>query len=238
MKSKLLFATATCLFATGFSLNARAGHRIGWHKLPTSEFAIGLTPQEAEKELPPMPGLNSPQDRADLTTLLQWQKERTSAQCERARGERDALHAEKFFGPKYHVLTAHELKVATPILHQAFLLTAHFVFEAKNDFKRPRPYISHNNVEPCVGKSRSFSYPSGHTTVSRVMALVLSDIDPAHGAQYLERADQVARDRILAGVHYPTDIRAGKKLADLIFAQLSKNARFEQDVEKIKAEWR
>ena len=236
MTNRRLPALAVLLLIIGvpFASIARAKR---WRKLPPSEFKIALTTQEADKELPPMPALNSLQDRADLTTLLQWQKERTPAQCARARSEWNAGHAENFFGPKFHILTKSELKMATPTLHQAFLLTAHYVFAAKNDFKRPRPFVSHVRVEPCVKKSFSFSYPSGHTAVSRVMALVLSDIDPTHRTQYMARADEVALDRILGGVHYPTDIRAGKKLANLIFADLSKNTRFEKDVNKLRTEW-
>lgn len=55
----------------------------------------------------------------------------------------------------------------------------------------------------CVKKSWGYSYPSGHSSFSRVFANVLSDIVPERRAEFFARADEVAQDRVIGGVHFP-----------------------------------
>ena len=43
------------------------------------------------------------------------------------------------------------------------------------------------------------------------------------------RADEAALDRVIGGVHYPTDIEAGKRLGEAIYAELRKNPAFQRD---------
>jgi acid phosphatase (class A) len=81
---------------------------------------------------------------------------------------------------------------------------------------------------------RGFSYPSGHAAYSRLFALILSELQPERKSEFMARADQAALNRVIGGVHYPTDIEAGKKLAEDIFADLRKNPDFRRDLEILK----
>lgn len=52
------------------------------------------------------------------------------------------------------------------------------VSPAKSAFARIRPYMNNPEIKPVVRRSRSGSYPSGHTTRVTAMAIVLGDLLP------------------------------------------------------------
>ena len=62
--------------------------------------------------------------------------------------------------------------------------------------------------------------------------------DYIDGELYWKVARQVEWDRVLAGEHFPSDIRAGKKLGELIYTALLKDKKFLAAVKQVKAaEW-
>jgi acid phosphatase (class A) len=107
---------------------------------------------------------------------------------------------------------------------------------AKKHFQRPRPYT----VDPsllAVGKpEKSFSYPSGHSTESMVLALVLADLFPSHRDSILSKARMIGWHRVEIARHYPTDIYAGRVFAQAIVRELKKNPDFLRDFAAAKAE--
>src|SRR3984957_18229881 len=92
---------------------------------------------------------------------------------------------------------------------------------AKNFYKRPRPYV----VDPSLASGKlekSFSYPSGHSTESMVLALVLADLVPDQQDAILAKARSIGWHRVEIARHYPTDIYAGRVLAQAIVKQMKK----------------
>jgi acid phosphatase (class A) len=67
-----------------------------------------------------------------------------------------------------------------------------------------------------------------------LIATVLSLILPTKKEKLMARADQIALDRVIGGVHHPSDIREGKHLADLVVQDLLKNSHFKRDLAKVK----
>jgi acid phosphatase (class A) len=105
----------------------------------------------------------------------------------------------------------------------------------KNYFKRPRPYTTDPTL--ANGKpEKSFSYPSGHSTESMVLALVLADLLPEKHDAILARARAIGWHRVEIGRHYPTDIYAGRVLALAIVKQFKASHAFRKDFETVKAE--
>jgi acid phosphatase (class A) len=94
-----------------------------------------------------------------------------------------------------------------------------------------RPYLTNKDVKLYVDPiDKSPSYPSGHTTGSRVLAEVLGMLYPTKLADLRERAAAIAYHRIEAGVHYPCDIDGGRMLAMLIVGATIKSSDFQHDV--------
>jgi acid phosphatase (class A) len=106
---------------------------------------------------------------------------------------------------------------------------------AKDFYKRPRPYVT----DPTLinGKlEKSFSYPSGHSTESMVLALVLAELFPDRRDAIIATARSIGWHRVQTARHYPTDIYAGRVLAQAIVGEMKKNPDFQKDFAEAKAE--
>jgi acid phosphatase (class A) len=107
--------------------------------------------------------------------------------------------------------------------------------EIKERFSRLRPYKAYpDEAKPCIKKSKSFSYPSGHSSAARVTAAVLSDLVPERRAEFYAKADEIAQDRVVGGVHYPGDIAAGKAFGDLFHTELLKSEAYQKDLARLR----
>jgi len=196
------------------------------HYLPTDALPVdgGLTP---------FPSPDSPEQQTDLGQVASYQTSRTAADCARANSEVN-ISLKSFFGPAYGPLTQSEVNRWTSFFNKVSLDTDYFTEIAKGDWKRPRPYVASGEIKPCLPHVLGYSYPSGHAAISGVWARVLGQLDPARAKAFMTRADQIALDRVLGGVHYPTDIAAGKVLAEKIFEKLEANSEFQKDFQQAK----
>ena len=95
----------------------------------------------------------------------------------------------------------------------------------KNHFNRPRP----TKLAPYFGidldvlnskTSNTPSYPSGHSTQARLIAEIYAAKYPEHRRNLVKAAEECGGGRIMAGLHYPTDHRAGVYLAKRLFSLL------------------
>ena len=82
-------------------------------------------------------------------------------------------------------------------------------------------------IKPAADLEKSMSYPSGHATRGIIFALVLAELVPAQKDAILARGKQIGDDRVLAGVHFPSDVVAGQTLAKAILAQLMASEAFQ-----------
>jgi acid phosphatase (class A) len=107
--------------------------------------------------------------------------------------------------------------------------------QAKDYYKRPRPYFTDPGL--ANGKlEKSYSYPSGHSTESMVLALVLADLFPDRQDAIIGIARGIGWHRVMIARHYPTDIYAGRVLAQAIVRQMKKSDAFQTDFAAAKAE--
>ena len=80
----------------------------------------------------------------------------------------------------------------------------------KNLAARPRPFAEIDTLIPLIAKPTDFSFPSGHTTASFAVALVMVRMLPEkYGGPAVILAALVAVSRLYLGVHYTTDVLAG-----------------------------
>jgi acid phosphatase (class A) len=110
---------------------------------------------------------------------------------------------------------------------------------AKIAYKRPRPFVALGGticVKPEAWLAKSYSYPSGHATYSWTAGLILSRIAPDRAAAILARARAYGESRVVCGVHYESDVAAGRTAAAALFAALETDRGFQADLEAAKAE--
>jgi acid phosphatase (class A) len=111
--------------------------------------------------------------------------------------------------------------------------------QLKSEFKRPRPYQFDRALHPvCETVVQPNSYPSGHTIVGYLDALVLIRIVPEKSREILERADDYAHNRMVCGVHYPSDLAAGREVAYVVFGYLMARPGFQNDLAAARNETR
>lgn len=90
----------------------------------------------------------------------------------------------------------------------------------KEEIARPRPYVAHPDLQPCLPKEVSKSYPSGHATWYVTTSLLLADLLPQRRERLLAVGRQGMAARVTCSIHYPSDVEAGQRLAQAAVAQI------------------
>ena len=94
----------------------------------------------------------------------------------------------------------------------------------KKHFKRQRPFNFDDEFkDPNMKSTRGYSYPSGHSTQSNLLCLVLSELYPKYKKNFENITEDIVFSRQMAKAHYPSDIKFGKKLAKSMFKHLKDN---------------
>lgn len=101
--------------------------------------------------------------------------------------------------------------------------------KAKNYYKRPRPFMVTKD-EICTpheaSRFRPDSYPSGHSSIGWAWALVLAEADPERADAILARGLAFGWSRAVCGVHWKSDVEAGRVMAAATVARLHANPVF------------
>jgi acid phosphatase (class A) len=175
-------------------------------------------------QLPPKAG--SAAQQKDEATLREFQKSRTPQQCEAAQSE-VMVTLQNFYGQPHGPFSNERIAQLAPFFEQVRNDADFFIQKLKKDFPRPRPFLYLKDLEPCVPREVTGAYPSGHAVLSKLFALILADLQPAARAQLETRAQEIAEHRVLSGMHHPTDIEAGRALADWIYQELQRSKEYQ-----------
>jgi acid phosphatase (class A) len=187
--------------------------------------------------LAPPPPTDSVEGKADLMAVLIAQQNRTKTQVNNAKADSDesVLRFADVMGPGFDY---NNLPFANGFFGRLSSDADEAVAAAKAHFNRPRPFVLDRHVEPVVGKPFSPSYPGGHATFAYVNAIVLADMVPEKANAIFNRARSYANNRVIGGVHYPTDSEAGLISASVIANVLLHEPRFLKDFARARAEVR
>jgi acid phosphatase (class A) len=98
--------------------------------------------------------------------------------------------------------------------------------------QRSRPHMDDPRVRPSLSVEGhgSNSWPSGRAAATRVWAGVLADIFPNGTRDLAFAAERSAALRLIGGVHYPSDLVAGKRLADQFLLLLRANPDYRRQL--------
>lgn len=107
-------------------------------------------------------------------------------------------------------------------------------------YSRPRPFLSDSAIVPCIANDdrlrASFSYPSGHAALGFGWALVLAELVPSRADAIIERGRDFTWSRVVCGVHYPSDVEAGRTVAAAAIARLHADPDFQREFAAARAE--
>lgn len=193
----------------------------------------------AERILMTPPAPDSKTTKAELALLHHLEKTRTKAQVEQAQAD-----------DKLETMFIYKNVLGDKFTPENLPLTAAFAKRVKNDegvnatpaklaFHRMRPYNLDKTLHPvCKTKTKDDSYPSGHTTAGYLAALALIEMVPEKRDAILARAAEYANNRLVCGVHFPTDIEASKLVAYSTHALMDANPEFKKELAAARVELR
>jgi acid phosphatase (class A) len=185
------------------------------------------------------PAKDSPATRAELDELLALQAARTQADVDAARADRKTevwqFYAALGFDPDHPPDLPKVERLAGRVEDDVRLA----VRSAKEHFRRLRPFEVEPRIENCIDNVRAdLSYPSGHSAFGWSMAYLLARLAPDRKAALEARAAEFARQRLVCGVHFPSDIAAGQQAARRLLAEMDGNPGFRAQLADAAAELR
>ncbi|MBW6292057.1 phosphatase PAP2 family protein [Pseudomonas aeruginosa] len=190
--------------------------------------------------LPPPPAADSAAAVADLGAVLEAQCLRTPEQVRRVRAHDQ--WEDNVFPFAGDLLGASFDKERLPLTRSFFNRAQENLVEvlmpAKKHFARPRPYEVTPKVKPVLPPPEGESYPSGHTMDSYFKASLLSMLVPEHHDAFFARAEEHAQSRVLAGVHFPSDLEGGQTAAAALVASLLADPAVAADFAAVREELR
>lgn len=129
--------------------------------------------------------------------------------------------------------------VTLRILHRIELDVRTVGTPAKDHYGRLRPMIG-NDAPICVPREdwmkTNSSYPSGHSMAGWSWGLVLAELKPEKADALLAVGKRVGDSRVICGVHFPSDVEAGRTLGSAMMARLHADAQFQADMAKARQE--
>ncbi|WP_027058504.1 acid phosphatase [Mesorhizobium loti] len=187
--------------------------------------------------LPPPPANDSAETKAELGEVLTLQVTRTPEMEARAvaDAEENVWRFADVMGPNF---TKDKLPKFSAFFDRVVETEGAVVDPAKDVWKRPRPHQLSDLVKPAVKLSSSGSWPSGHATVGTMMGIILADMVPEKRAEIMARAAEYAHNRVVGGIHYPSDVEMGKISGSVIAAVLLNRDDFKAEYDVAKAELR
>jgi acid phosphatase (class A) len=192
--------------------------------------------------LPSPPAHNGPLDLADRAAFANTRPLKGSPRWEIATNdvaEGAAAVLENFACVLGTRLDQARVPAVINLLERARLDLAHATRAPKVHYRRLRPFVG-NEAPICVQRTQaltdSFSYPSGHATQGWAYALILAALVPEKATAILVRGRAYGESRVVCGVHWLSDVIAGRLTGASVFAALMGDPTFRADLEKARAE--
>jgi acid phosphatase (class A) len=175
------------------------------------------------------PRNNSAVTMAELKQLHEIEKVRTLQEANEAKAddaEQDIFIYRSIYGSWF---TPGNLPVLASLSADVHNEEGIATASLKAGFARPRPYQLDPSLHPvCKLTTEANSYPSGHTLSGYLLGYTLAYLTPEKKDLILARTDEYAYNRLVCGVHYPSDVEASKALAAAMFGVMLLSPAFQQ----------
>jgi acid phosphatase (class A) len=102
----------------------------------------------------------------------------------------------------------------------------------------PPPLTDSPCSTPVADASYAPSYPSGHAFVGTMMAIVLAEMVPEQRAGLFAFGWEYGDARVISGVHFPSDVEAGRILGTMLVEMMQQSAHFRADMSAARQELR
>lgn len=224
---KLLFILLISCSSGPKKSELKYSNTMTWNKdywnMTTHPFKVIDT--KDEPKLPPPPANDSEETTQELAYLLTLQEKRTPEQIAEIKSQLDILDI-RFDCFQFRQLEDKKLKALPKLIDLVKLDMFGMVMRQKRIYDRVRPSYLEPRLKTVVEIPEHPAYPSGHASEMFFYAHLFSYFNPAKKDIYFSDARRIATNREIAGVHYPSDTRAGIMLAEQVFNGLMKKEQF------------
>lgn len=219
-----------------------AGLLMGAAAPTTSEqgYLPGPALPDTLKILPPAPVAGTSRYETDRTVYLQTRSMQGSPRWALAQTDIKSTAYLRDLGcaagvdlsPEHAPKFATLLKRLSPDVRRAVDLP-------KDHYQSKRPYLV-DEGPICDAKTADLAaspnYPSGHTTWSWAVGLILAELAPDRATDILVRARSFGESRLVCGVHSLSAIEAGRTNGAAVVATLHGSPEFRRDLDAARAE--
>jgi acid phosphatase (class A) len=190
----------------------------------------------------PPPAPDSPRGKADRTIYLDTRAQAGSLRWTQATKDNDLWNG--------GALERYACALGAPISATATPRTYHLLQRIELDARTvgTPPKDHYNRTRPLIGDDRpvcikregwmttNASYPSGHAMAGWAWGLVLGEMAPARASGLMEAGREIGDSRVICGVHYQSDVEAGRMLGAAMVSREHASAAFRADFAAAKAE--
>jgi acid phosphatase (class A) len=183
---------------------------------------------------PPPVGMDA---QEDMRAVERWQELRTKAMEARslADSEQSVFIFADVLGDRF---VADNFPMIKTFFHSIYRTESNLNKQGKDRWARQRPPASNANLKP-VGKfANEGAYPSGHAAFGWLAGIVLADMVPENRDLIMARAREMSFNRVVGGVHFPSDVEAGRILAVACAVEIRNNPAYLADFEEARLELR
>lgn len=196
---------------------------------PVRADFLGASNFDAAVLLPSPPSRESAEVRGEIEQILRLQETRTPADVAAVCADVN-LTVLAFTNVLGAWFATANLPLTTALFESLARESKAVSERAKLQFARARPPQADARVQIAVAPLTDSSYPSGHAARGMLFALILADLVPDQRAALLERGREIGWERVIAGVHYPSDVAAGRVLGQAMAVQLLRDSAFQREL--------
>jgi acid phosphatase (class A) len=251
--SKLLAAMCFALALAGsIAASAAESARSGDSgKLATSNEAARRMPgfldpaqrPDSVALVPPPPASGSAGEAADVAVYGSQAALRDTPRWRLAAADADVSfpHAAGVFSCALDIpITERETPNLYELLQRVMVDAGQSTSAAKSKYRRPRPYVVYDDPICVPEHTRvlrdNAAYPSGHAAAGWAWALVLAELVPDRLTDVLRRGLEFGQSRVVCGVHWQSDVEAGRTVAAAVVARLHAEPAFTAQMARARAE--
>ena len=138
-------------------------------------------------------------------------------------------------------LDGEETPAIAALVSKVYVELCSVTTEAKTTGFRKRPFVQFGDETPVPELEKAYvhssSYPSAHALLGWGIALALVEVMPDFQNAILTRGFEYGRSRVILGLHYASDVQAGRILAACALARMHNDESFLRLMEAAKREY-
>ena len=189
--------------------------------------------------LPGPPAAGSPGQAADESLYKATRKLRDTPRWELAKGDAD-LRFPRAAATFQCALGVTVSEQSTPhlymLLQRMRMDSSRATGKAKNVYRRQRPFAVSGEAACEDARPSADSYPSGHGSIGWAWALALAEIAPDRANEVLSRGLEFGNSRVVCGMHWMSDIEAGRVIGAATVGRLHADPVFVAQMAQAKRE--